>query len=142
MRLVILSDTHGLHGLVPSIPAGDVLIHAGDMAGRGAMTEVAECFQWYQALPHVHKIVIAGNHDWGFERQPMLAEEIVPAGVHYLRDAGVTIDGVRFWGVAVAAVVYELRVQSPPRTGDRGEMGDDPRGHTCADHPRPTARYS
>ncbi|MHB1095617.1 MAG: metallophosphatase domain-containing protein [Gemmatimonadaceae bacterium] len=98
MRLVILSDTHGLHGCIPAIPDGDVLIHAGDLAGRGDLTEVAEFFQWYAAQPHAHKIVIAGNHDWGFERQPMLAEGLVPTGVHYLRDSGVTIEGVRFWG--------------------------------------------
>lgn len=55
-------------------------------------------FQWYAAHPHARKIVIAGNHAWGFEQQPMLAEGLVPAGVHYLRDSGVTIDGVRFWG--------------------------------------------
>jgi predicted phosphohydrolase len=98
MRLVLLSDTHGLHGLIPAIPDGDVLIHAGDVAGRGSLMEVAEFFQWYAALPHAHKIVIAGNHDWGFERQPILAEELVPPGTHYLRDSGVTLDGVRLWG--------------------------------------------
>lgn len=98
MRIVVLSDTHGLHGLISAIPDGDVLIHAGDLVGRGALTEVAEFFAWYGSLPHAHKIVIAGNHDWGFERQPTLAEGLVPTGVRYLRDSGVTIDGVKFWG--------------------------------------------
>jgi predicted phosphodiesterase len=30
MRIIILSDTHGLHGFISSVPDGDVLIHAGD----------------------------------------------------------------------------------------------------------------
>ncbi len=30
MRLVLMSDTHGLHNKVDSLPAGDVLVHAGD----------------------------------------------------------------------------------------------------------------
>lgn len=42
--------------------------------------------------------MIAGNHDLGFERQPILAEGLVPTGVQYLRDAELLVDGLRFWG--------------------------------------------
>ena len=98
MRLAIISDTHGLHCRIPAVPDGDVLIHAGDLVRGRSLTEVAEFFQWFQALPHEHKIVVAGNHAFAFEQQPMLAEGLVPAGVHYLRDTGLTIDGLKFWG--------------------------------------------
>ena len=30
MRLVVISDTHGLHDRIEGLPDGDVLVHAGD----------------------------------------------------------------------------------------------------------------
>ena len=41
---------------------------------------------------------MAGNHDWLFERRPTVAEGLIPSGVTYLRDAGVSIHGINFWG--------------------------------------------
>lgn len=35
MRLVLISDTHGLHEKVDRLPAGDVLVHAGDFMNSG-----------------------------------------------------------------------------------------------------------
>lgn len=98
MRLVILSDTHGLHGLIDTVPDGDVLIHAGDMTGRGTLEELEEFLAWFGAFPHRNKVLVAGNHDWMFERQSTLAEALVPSDITYLRDAGVSIHGVKFWG--------------------------------------------
>jgi predicted phosphodiesterase len=31
MRLVVISETHGLHNRIKELPDGDVLIHAGDL---------------------------------------------------------------------------------------------------------------
>ena len=39
VRLVLLSDTHGLHREI-SIPDGDVLVHAGDFCSQGVGTAV------------------------------------------------------------------------------------------------------
>ncbi|MBI3568129.1 MAG: metallophosphatase domain-containing protein [Gemmatimonadetes bacterium] len=98
MRLIILSDTHGLHDAIGTVPDGDVLIHAGDMTGRGTLEELAVFLAWFQAQPHRAKLLIAGNHDWAFERQAAVAEALVPQGITYLRDAGVSLHGVTFWG--------------------------------------------
>ena len=97
MRLICLSDTHGLHQTL-TVPEGDVLLHAGDLTRRGTLAEIDAFFAWLAALPHRHKIVIAGNHDFAFERQAADAESLVPSDIHYLRDAGLSIDGVKFWG--------------------------------------------
>jgi predicted phosphohydrolase len=43
-------------------------------------------------------VIIAGNHDFAFEQSAAAAEALVPRGVTYLRNSGVTLDGVRFWG--------------------------------------------
>lgn len=98
MRVVLISDTHGLHDDMPPIPDGDVLVHAGDLTARGTPRQASEALQWLAALPHPHKIFVAGNHDWVFERDPDRAQTLAPAGVTYLQDSGVVIDGVRFWG--------------------------------------------
>jgi len=34
MRLVVISDTHGLHDRIDSLPDGDILVHAGDFRIR------------------------------------------------------------------------------------------------------------
>lgn len=96
MRIVCLSDTHNRQSHIP-VPDGDILIHAGDftMAGRGA--EIVEFNAWMGSLPHKHKVVIAGNHDWMFERNLREARSLLTNAV-YLQDSEVTIEGLRIWG--------------------------------------------
>jgi predicted phosphodiesterase len=98
MRLILISDTHNLHRRMPPLPDGDLLIHAGDLTGGGTLDEVRAFFEWFRTLPHPHKIVIAGNHDFAFERTPAQAEALVPPNVVYLKDAGVEIRGLTLWG--------------------------------------------
>jgi predicted phosphohydrolase len=98
MRLVLISDTHGLHTRMPAIPDGDVLVHAGDLTATSTMEETAIALDWLSTLPHPHKSFVAGNHDFVFELQPLAAEALVPAGVTHLRDSATEIGGLRFWG--------------------------------------------
>lgn len=99
MRVVCISDTHGRLEEV-SVPDGDVLVCAGDFTMRGEEREIAAFAKVLAGLPHPRKVVIAGNHDFLFERAPERGERMLAAvpGLTYLRDAGVEIDGVRFWG--------------------------------------------
>lgn len=100
MRLVCISDTHGRHDRL-ELPPGDVLIHAGDFCGVGDADDVASFAHWFYRQPFAHRIVVAGNHDLLFEHVPDIAEDILHKacpGVHYLRDSGVVIDSVGFWG--------------------------------------------
>jgi predicted phosphohydrolase len=64
----------------------------------GTLPEIVAFFEWFGTLPHRHKVVIAGNHDFGFERMAEQAEALVPANVIYLRDAGCEVEGLRLWG--------------------------------------------
>ena len=97
MRLICISDTHGLHRRIPEVPDGDVLIHAGDCLGQGTLANIEDLNDWLGDLPHRHKIVIAGNHDWAFQETPDLAVDAL-TNATYLEDSGVIIEGVRFWG--------------------------------------------
>lgn len=99
MRLVCISDTHMAHrGL--HLPDGDVLIHAGDATSTGTSNEVGRFLAWFAAKPHRHKILIAGNHDWLYQRHPDMAAQLLARhpGITYLEDSGVNLEGVRFWG--------------------------------------------
>ena len=63
MRIVCLSDTHNLHDRI-RVPEGDLLLHAGDATSRGTEKEVSVFADWLAGLPHRHKVVVAGNHDF------------------------------------------------------------------------------
>ncbi len=97
MRIVTISDTHGLHDLV-QVPDGDLLIFAGDCSSSGYEHEVVMFLRWFAKHPHKHKVMIAGNHDLLFENRPEFAESLIPEGVHYLNDSGCVIEGIHIWG--------------------------------------------
>src|SRR4029453_10448992 len=95
MRVVMIADTHGLHRSV-RVPEGDLLIHAGDVTSFGELDTVADFNGWIGALPHPHKVVIAGNHDFCFDKSDDAARILTNAT--YLFDAETAACGVRIWG--------------------------------------------
>jgi len=98
MRLVAISDTHGRHNDI-SLPAGDILVHAGDLSMNGNKREIIEFLTWFTDQSFTHKLFIAGNHDFFFERaSPQEINELMPDGIHYLQDSGVQIENIKFWG--------------------------------------------
>lgn len=98
MKVVILSDTHGHERLsCIDIPDGDVLIHCGDICKFGNLDEVAQFNERMALLPHRHKLLVAGNHDWPLYRQAEEARALLTA-VTYLQDEQVVIDGLVFYG--------------------------------------------
>jgi len=96
MRIVCLSDTHDLHHKL-TVPDGDLLLHAGDATMMGTVAQIAAFDSWLATLPHPHKVVIAGNHDWLFERDPTLARSLLRHAT-YLEDAQATVAGLLIWG--------------------------------------------
>lgn len=98
MRLVFISDTHSLHlKMEHPVPAGDVLIHCGDCTNVGRVAELEDFNTWIGTLPHRRKIVVAGNHDWLFQRNLTKAKRLL-TNATYLQDDGLIIEKVRFWG--------------------------------------------
>jgi hypothetical protein len=98
MRIVAVADTHLFHSDLRDLPAGDVFIHAGDLLRGGTLDELRKVTEWLVSLPHPHKIIVAGNHDWCFAREPEQALAILGPGFTYLQDSGTIIDTVGFWG--------------------------------------------
>ena len=97
IRIICISDTHGQHSKL-SVPDGDVLIHAGDLMAFGDRPEeIIDFNQWLGKQPHRHKIVIAGNHDWMFERHPGAARELLGNAI-YLENSGTGVASLNIWG--------------------------------------------
>lgn len=98
MRLVLISDTHGLHDKIKNMPEGDVLVHAGDFMNSGTdLREIVSFNRWLGQQPFKHRVVCAGNHDKYFEFDPGTARDLL-TNADYLENAEITIEGVRLWG--------------------------------------------
>jgi len=98
LTFVSISDTHNQHEYLV-IPDADLIIHSGDATGTGTQKQVREFCEWYGNLPHKHKILIAGNHDWLFQEEPEKARKYCEDnGIIYLEDSGCEIEGIKFWG--------------------------------------------
>lgn len=95
MRIVCLSDTHLQ---CPPVPDGDLFIHAGDMTTCGSVDQLAKASAWLNSLPHRHKVVIAGNHDWIFQRSNEFARMLLGPKITYLQDEAVEIEGLTVYG--------------------------------------------
>jgi predicted phosphodiesterase len=102
MKLCIISDTHNKHKRLSKLPYADVIIHCGDMTSMGHSHEIVEFMKWFSKLEqYKYKICIAGNHDWLFDTNRLIAHEKVPMNVIYLEDREIILDGIKFYGTPV-----------------------------------------
>ena len=96
MKILHISDTHGKHQILKDLPNADVIVHTGDITEDGTEEEVKDFIEWFSGLSYAHKIFIAGNHDNCLYGANI---EGLPDNVHYLCNDGITIDGIKFYGV-------------------------------------------
>ncbi len=96
MKILHISDTHGLHHQLRNLPEANVVVHSGDFTMTGAEQEAIDFLNWFCDLPYDHKIFICGNHD-----DCLYGANIdgLDPNVHYLCNTGVEIDGIKFYGV-------------------------------------------
>jgi len=91
MTITFISDTHNKHNQVTSsLPGGDLLIHAGDISSMGYKHEIQQFCKWFNSLEnYTVKAFIAGNHDFGFQKEPEMTKEIIGSykWIDYLQDS-------------------------------------------------------
>lgn len=104
MKIVHISDTHGKHRELTNLPDADMIIHSGDFTFAGTDNEAIDFMDWYCDLPYMYKIFIAGNHDVCMQDATI---EGLPQNVYFLNNTGITVDGIKIYGVPMA-VEYEI----------------------------------
>lgn len=69
--------------------------------------EAMDFLQWFAQQSFSTKIFIAGNHDFYFEQAKAKdIEALIPEGIIYLNDSGITINGLNIWGSPVTPLFY------------------------------------
>jgi Icc-related predicted phosphoesterase len=126
MRLTFISDTHTKHHqLTNDLIGGDLLIHAGDSTSRGYEFEIKNFIEWFNGLDnYTHKIFIAGNHDWGFQTNTNMCNDLLKLNnnVTYLEDNLEIIgtdyeSSVKVWGSPWQPTFYNWAFNLP-RNGE------------------------
>jgi 3',5'-cyclic AMP phosphodiesterase CpdA len=70
-RIVCISDTHNQ---TPKLPAGDILIHAGDLTNQGSYSELKKTVEWLEKTDFEAKIVVAGSLTFSQAKYPILVD--------------------------------------------------------------------
>lgn len=99
---MIIDAISDLHGHLPELQGGDLLIVAGDLTAKNKPYEYIQFGLWLNQQKYKKKIVIAGNHDRILESFPEVLREVDPLNLvmpwTYLCDSGTEFDGLKIWG--------------------------------------------
>lgn len=96
MRIIAVSDTHGLHRQL-RMPQGNVLLCAGDIAPVHLDDNIRlaqDAIDWLNEQPHEHIVFTAGNHDSIYYRHHFDWGRIIN-----LSSGSVRLNGLKFAGV-------------------------------------------
>lgn len=97
-QLGTLTPTQLLTGAASETPG--ILIHAGDLTRWGSRKNLREFAENLGKYKNLHKIVIAGNHDFCFQKHPEESRRILSdAGIIYLEDEAIELYGIKFYGI-------------------------------------------
>jgi Icc-related predicted phosphoesterase len=102
MKIWHISDTHGYHDLLKVPYDIDMIIHSGDCSNPrdpyNNEPEVRDFIDWFKMIPVKYKIYVAGNHDTSIEKKLVTKKDFEDAGIIYLENESVEIEGIKFFG--------------------------------------------
>lgn len=101
MKILAISDTHGLHEGIKIEKDIDCIIHAGDSTNYYDLVknevEFNNFIDWYAKLDVRYKVLIAGNHDaWSIKKYNR--DKVKDLGIIYLEHEYCEIDNIMFFG--------------------------------------------
>jgi predicted phosphodiesterase len=95
VTVACISDTHGQHRRL-KVPDADILIHAGDFTRFGSEEDLKDFNDWLGTLPHAHKIVVNGNHEYNASWKKSAGELL--SNATFLRNEACQVAGVKIFG--------------------------------------------
>lgn len=99
MKIVCLSDTHGLHNKI-TVPKCDILVHSGDWTNLGKKEEVEDFAKWLDNLNADEILITPGNHEVFFERNYPESKEWTTKWcprAKILIDESINVGGLNFY---------------------------------------------
>ena len=103
--------THTYHNLLDVPEDIDMVIHSGDATNPKnpylSEDEMQNFIYWYSLLPIKHKVFVAGNHDVCIERNFIKKDDFERAGIIYLENDYIEIEGIKIWGSPVTPTFGE-----------------------------------
>ena len=123
MRILHLSDTHGHHQSLTDLPSADIIVYSGDIGFAGTESEFIDFVDWFTKLDYRYKMLVGGNHDSYMEEvDAKQIQKLLPNNCYYLFHSGVTIEGLKFWGVPlyisedISGVYFDMIEKIPSDT--------------------------
>lgn len=110
---MIIDCISDIHGYLPELEGGDLLIIAGDCTATDKVPEWHEFFNWLHKQEYRKKILIGGNHDnylvnavsnndprykWYLDILKKEHGEDSFMSFEYLKDSGCEFEGLKIWG--------------------------------------------
>lgn len=93
---MIIDCISDLHGHLPSLEGGDLLIVAGDLTATDSYQEYILLDHWIRGQDYSKKIIIAGNHDNLLQNTDTIDDVLYDCD--YLCDSGTEFEGLKIWG--------------------------------------------
>jgi Icc-related predicted phosphoesterase len=116
-RIIHISDTHSHHRKL-DMPPGDLLIHSGDITRVGELDTIKDFCDWVKDLHYTHSICVMGNHELKFDRpgpkKQKALELFQEAGIVYLEDTSVEIDGLKIHGSPISVFYHDWAYNRMP----------------------------
>lgn len=98
MKIITISDTHTYHKRLKLPENADMIICSGDYTNTGTIKEVNSFINWYKDLPYKYKILVNGNHELGWYKNPDLYKNLISNKIIYLEHESIVIDGIKVFG--------------------------------------------
>lgn len=121
---MIIDCISDLHGEVPKLEGGDLLIVAGDLTATDQHHQYVEFIEWLSVQNYRKKIVVAGNHD-NLLQQMVGVSKFIYSGT-YLCDSGTEFEGLKIWG---SPYTEKFRYQNPSYMAFSLDSDDDLKEH-------------
>ena len=101
-RIWHISDTHCCLNQIKIPENIDIVIHSGDATNQHDPfrnePEMVKFIERYSNIDIKNKVFVAGNHDGSVERRLIDRKDFEAAGIIYLENESVELEGFKIWG--------------------------------------------